>query len=147
MKAPRTCAHGLLRSTRRKILDPPGARGVPICLFSSRILFLYELKLCAKFHNPRTTHSGRKVCGGEEKKENITKYSGHFARTKNIHYIYLSKDEKIKKPSGYFFLNTLYTKNSLTLLLWQNKLVKPSGPPRKKKKNNKFSFSFSSRTF
>ena len=30
------------------------------------------------FHNPRTTPSGRKVCGTEEEKKNNTKYSGHF---------------------------------------------------------------------
>ena len=41
--------------------------------------FFCDLKLRAKFPNPRTTPSGRKVCGGEEeKKKNNTKYSGHF---------------------------------------------------------------------
>ena len=48
--------------------------------FLPQILFFCDLKLHAKFHNPRRTPSGRKVCGGEEKKEkkNYTKYSGHF---------------------------------------------------------------------
>ena len=36
-----------------------------------------DLKLRAKFHNPRSTPSGRKVCGTERKKHN-TKNSGHF---------------------------------------------------------------------
>jgi hypothetical protein len=36
------------------------------------LLFFY-LKLCAKFQNPRTTCSGRKVCGGEKRKENRKK--------------------------------------------------------------------------
>ena len=44
---------------------------------------MFDLKLRANFQNPRTTPSGRKVCGTEKKerkkeKKNDTKYSAHF---------------------------------------------------------------------
>ena len=35
------------------------------------ILFFWELKLCTKFQNPKTTPSGRKVCSGEKKERKI----------------------------------------------------------------------------
>ena len=36
--------------------------------------YFFKFKTSAKFHNPRTTPSGRKVCGGEKKEENNTNY-------------------------------------------------------------------------
>jgi hypothetical protein len=42
---------------------PSGGWGVPN--FYPKPYFLGDLKLCAIFHNPRTTPSGRKVVGGE----------------------------------------------------------------------------------
>jgi hypothetical protein len=45
-----------------------GLEGVPIN-FVTQILFFFGLKQRSKFQNPRTTHSGRKICGTERKKE------------------------------------------------------------------------------
>ena len=36
-------------------------------VFDPKTYFFYDSKLRAKFQNPRTTPSGRKVCGGEKK--------------------------------------------------------------------------------
>ena len=38
-----------------------------------QIIFFCDLKLDAKFHTPRTTPSGRKVCGTEKRKQIIPK--------------------------------------------------------------------------
>ena len=43
--------------------------GVNFFLFYPKSSFFCYLKLHAKFHNPRTTPSGRKVCGGEEEEK------------------------------------------------------------------------------
>jgi hypothetical protein len=81
MKVPRACARGLLTHTRRKIIkkDLQGARGggSQNCYLPVSYCFC-DLKPRAKFHYPRTTPSGRKVCGTERKEKNNTKYSGHF---------------------------------------------------------------------
>jgi hypothetical protein len=47
---------------------PPGV-GDPEYIFLRQVLFFGDLKFRAKFHNPRTATSGRKVCGTEKKKE------------------------------------------------------------------------------
>ena len=47
-----------------------GLGGVPHFCFTPNLIFC-DLKLCAKFTNPRTTPSGRKVCGPERKKNDI----------------------------------------------------------------------------
>ena len=48
-----------------------GLGGGPEYLFYPESYSFCDLKLHAKFHNPRTTLSGRKVCGGEKKKRRI----------------------------------------------------------------------------
>ena len=56
-------------------MPPQGAIGCP------KSYFCCDLKLRAKFHNPRTTPSRRKVCGTEKRKERKKtnpKNSGHF---------------------------------------------------------------------
>ena len=63
---------------RHMCLRGGGSRSI----FYPRSYFFCDLKLCAKFHNLRTTPSGKKVCGGEkkrkERKKNNHKNSGHF---------------------------------------------------------------------
>ena len=50
--------------TRRKTLKKD-----PQHFVHPKSYFFCDLKLRAKFHNPRTTPSGRKVCGGEEEEK------------------------------------------------------------------------------
>jgi hypothetical protein len=54
---------------------PPRVRGEFQIFVYPKSYFLCDLKLHAKFHNPRTTPSGRKE---KERKKKNTKYSGHF---------------------------------------------------------------------
>ena len=80
---------------RGKKKGPPRGQG------GSQIFFFCDLKL----HDPRTTPSGRKVCGTEEerKKKINTKYSGHFIsqqRPRAAHA--LRSDQNNHKNSGHF---------------------------------------------
>jgi hypothetical protein len=51
---------------------------------------------CEKFHNPRTTPYGRKVCGTEKKKNN-PKNSGHFAPLQRLRAVHaLCSDLELK---------------------------------------------------
>jgi hypothetical protein len=54
--------------TRRKTLNnsPPRVQNI----FLLQIYYFFDLKLFAKFQNPRTTPSGRKVYGTEKEKGN-----------------------------------------------------------------------------
>jgi hypothetical protein len=52
------------RKTLKKA--PKGARGVPLFLLYPKSYYFGEFKLCEIFYNPRTTPSGRKVCGMEK---------------------------------------------------------------------------------
>ena len=52
------CSLGLLMNKRRKTPN----------------LIFCDLKIGAKFHKPWTTPSGRKLCGGEKKKDNPEKF-------------------------------------------------------------------------
>ena len=56
---------------------PPRGLGAVLIFFYPKSYFFCDLKLHAKFQNPRTTPAWRKVCG-PERKENNLKNSGHF---------------------------------------------------------------------
>ena len=62
--------------------EDEGGGGVPQIFFSHhKSYFFFELGPHAKFHNTRTTPSGRKVCDPErkeERKKNNAKNSGHY---------------------------------------------------------------------
>ena len=61
-------------------MPPQGARGGGPNFFYPKSYFFCDLKPRAKFHNPRTIPSWRKVCGGErkKKKKNNPKNSGLY---------------------------------------------------------------------
>jgi hypothetical protein len=76
---------------------PQGARWGLKFLFYPKSYFFCDLKLNAKFQNPRTTPSGRKVCGTErkEEKKNNPKNSGHFVPLQRLRAAHaLRSDQK-----------------------------------------------------
>ena len=84
MKAPRACVLWLLTCTGIKTIKktPRGIWGSENLVHHKSYLFC-DLKFCAKCHNPRTTPSGRKVCGAKERKtKNNSKNSVHFVLPK-----------------------------------------------------------------
>ena len=99
MKAPHARSRVLLTHTGRKILkNAPqwGYWGGPkFCLYPKSYFFC-DLKLCAKFHNPRTTPSGRKVCGTEKKKreKNNPKNSGHLVLLQRLRAAYALRSDQ-----------------------------------------------------
>ena len=74
-------------------------------LFLPQILFFGDLKLHAKFPNPSTTPSGRKVCGMEKKKNNH-KISGHFIPLQRLRaaHVFRSHQYIIQHPMPPFLL-------------------------------------------
>jgi hypothetical protein len=64
--------------------------------FNHKYYLFCDLKLCAKFHNPRTTPSGRKVCGTErKKKKNNPNYSGHFVPLQRLREAHALRSDQL----------------------------------------------------
>ncbi len=87
-----------------KNITPIGEGGVPF-FFYPKSYFFCDLKLCAKFHNPRTTPSGRKVCGTQErrkKKKNNPKNIGHFVLLQRLRAAHALRSDQNMLSSTFY---------------------------------------------
>ena len=104
---------------------PKASRGlgrVPIFFVYPNVIFCCDLKLCTKFHNPRTTPSGRKVCSGEKKrKKNNHKDSGNFFPLQHLAVHALCLEQQYF-PQQIFFLGDISSVLRAQVLLHESSL-------------------------